>query len=846
MNGEREEPRQLQAETLFAAWASRVEAGEELDFEELVRANTELEPELRALHEDWKHFAPILGNVVPGLIASGDGLVLPSLTRGPDVDEEPPSDELLEKLGLHAPDTKRYRFRGRIGTGGQGVVLKVWDAKLSRPLAMKIVLGSAQDQPTGQTPRVDGRRLTRFVDEARIASQLNHPGIVPVHELGADESGRAFFTMKLVKGDDLSRIFDKAKRGEDGIGLPRAVSYLLRVCEAMAYAHARGVIHRDLKPANVMVGAYGEVHVMDWGLARVIGDAASDVSAPRAHATEPISQVDSVRRADRETTPGSVLATEHGDWIGTPCYMSPEQARGDNAAVGPQSDVYAVGAMLYQLLTGTPPYVPPGEHVSGLIVLRQTIHGPPPPVESLAPRAIPELVAICERAMARNAAARYASMRALAADLQAFLDGRVVNAYETGAWAETRKWVKRNRALAGSLSLLLVTLTIGGTAVVAQRRSAELVQRERDVLRNITLIKSAAAALESNSVLAAKQYLGNVPEDQRRWEWNYLHSNCDTSHFRLDLNCMGMALSPNGKELAVLTWVAEDRQSLQILSTDTWKPIRSADIQVEFYIAELETFVYAPSGDTLAIASGEDVQLWSTNPLSLRHKLSGHSELVTVVNFSPSGKFVVTSSQNDNQAFVWSVDAGAQLGGLPTIWSEDEPAQDCLMFDDTHVVVIGEAHRCAKLWNFLTGSVTTLFEKSLVRSGANGKAIWVESAAGTQWSLPADPLRLNQPRPNEDSWSSSGWSCFTANTSESGVLVTAYSRGEERCLAFSAIHAVPDNDAVVKLDSKAVFDHGGPLLSPDGKVCVVPLAGGGFSLGEHPKPASWERFKTGQ
>ncbi|MBL8801987.1 MAG: serine/threonine protein kinase [Planctomycetes bacterium] len=399
---------------------------------------------------------------MPGLIASGDGLVLPSLTRGPDVDEEPPSDELLEKLGLHAPDTKRYRFRGRIGTGGQGVVLKVWDAKLSRPLAMKIVLGSAQDQPTGETPRVDGRRLTRFVDEARIASQLNHPGIVPVHELGADESGRAFFTMKLVKGDDLSRIFEKVKRGEDGIGLPRAVSYLLRVCEAMAYAHDRGVIHRDLKPANVMVGAYGEVHVMDWGLARVIGDAASDVSAPRARATEPISQVDSVRRAERSVSPDSPLFTEHGLGVGTPCYMSPEQARGDHAAVGPASDIYAVGAMLYQLLTGTPPYLRPGERRTPEFIAIATVERPPPPVESLAPRAIPELVAICEPAMARAPAARYASMRALASDLQAFLDGHVVSAYETGAWAETRKWVKRNRALAGALTAAFVGTATGG------------------------------------------------------------------------------------------------------------------------------------------------------------------------------------------------------------------------------------------------------------------------------------------------------------------------------------------------------------------------------------------------
>jgi serine/threonine protein kinase/WD40 repeat protein len=525
MSGEREEPRQLQAETLFAAWASRVEAGEELDFDELVHANTELEPELRALHDDWKHFAPILGNVVPGLIASGDGLVLPSLTRGPDVDEEPPSDELLEKLGLHAPDTKRYRFRGRIGTGGQGVVLKVWDAKLSRPLAMKIVLGSAQDQPTGQTPRVDGRRLTRFVDEARIASQLNHPGIVPVHELGADESGRAFFTMKLVKGDDLSRIFEKVKRGEDGIGLPRAVSYLLRVCEAMAYAHARGVIHRDLKPANVMVGAYGEVHVMDWGLARVIGDAASDVSAPRAHATEPISQVDSVRRADRETTPGSVLATEHGDRIGTPCYMSPEQARGDNAAVGPQSDVYAVGAMLYQLLTGTPPYVLPGERVSGLVVLRQTIHGPPPPVESLAPRAIPELVAICERAMARDPAARYASMRDLASDLQAFLDGRVVRAYETGLLAETRKWIVRNPGFAVSVvvSAVMLGVVLGQNREIAAMDEQSLDDRYATSLAAATL---GAAEHEWGSVTRA---LSTAPVERRDWEWHYFACQANDS-----------------------------------------------------------------------------------------------------------------------------------------------------------------------------------------------------------------------------------------------------------------------------------------------------------------------------
>ncbi len=638
MPGQREEPRQLQAESLFAAWASRVEAGEGLDFEELVRANTELEPELRALHEDWKHFAPILGNVVPGLIASGDGLVLPSLTRGPDVDEGPPSDELLEKLGLHAPDTKRYRFRGRIGTGGQGVVLKVWDAKLSRPLAMKIVLGRAEDQPTGQTPRVDGRRLTRFVDEARIASQLNHPGIVPVHELGADESGRAFFTMKLVKGDDLSRIFEKVKRGEDGIGLPRAVSYLLRVCEAMAYAHDRGVIHRDLKPANVMVGAYGEVHVMDWGLARVIGDAASDASAPRARSNEPISHIDSVRRAERETTPGSVLATEHGDWIGTPCYMSPEQARGDNAVVGPQSDVYAVGAMLYQLLTWTPPYVPPGETVSGLIVLRQTIHGPPPPVESLAPRAIPELVAICERAMARDPAARYASMRALAADLQAFLDGHVVSAYEAGTWAETRKWVKRNRALTAAVLATVSTTALGAIISVwlVNDRSAEAHRANENAARlaattNLAAIRTAELALKLNNPALARRVLDTAPSKQRNWEWQFLTAQSDTS-ILTELAAIGYAPHMNfAAESPTLAVEVEDERTRvitlsggSVLEVDGRFPSGSAPLnstasQLAVLRSEIDTAADSASSlhlDVWSVAARE--LLWSSSTKQLR------------------------------------------------------------------------------------------------------------------------------------------------------------------------------------------------------------------------------------
>jgi hypothetical protein len=234
------------AEALFATWAVRVENGESLAFDELLAAHPKHAEELRKLHEDWNLFAPLLGKVIPGLIASSAELRMSPLSAGDEDAPDLPSAELLDRLGIHAPNTGRYRFRAVIGRGGGGVVLKVWDTKLNRPLAMKVVLGRGEDRPTGQTPKVDSRTLTRFVDEARIASQLNHPGIVPVHELGADEAGRAFFTMRLVKGEDLSRIFEHVKTGHDGWNQTRALGVLVKVCEAMAFAHSKGVVHRDL------------------------------------------------------------------------------------------------------------------------------------------------------------------------------------------------------------------------------------------------------------------------------------------------------------------------------------------------------------------------------------------------------------------------------------------------------------------------------------------------------------------------------------------------------------------------------------------------------------------------
>src|SRR5262245_13840869 len=184
--------------------------------------------------------------------------------------EPVPWEELLGRLEAQSPRESRYRLEGEIGRGGMGAVLRVWDGALQRQLAMKVVAKDGRPSGEERLPP-DPRTLSRFLEEAQVTGQLDHPGIVPVHELGMDSEGRIYFTMKLVKGKTLKEVFEELADGQGGWTQARVLGVLLKVCEAMSYAHAKGVIHRDLKPANVMVGRFGEVFVMDWGLAKVLG-----------------------------------------------------------------------------------------------------------------------------------------------------------------------------------------------------------------------------------------------------------------------------------------------------------------------------------------------------------------------------------------------------------------------------------------------------------------------------------------------------------------------------------------------------------------------------------------------
>jgi len=447
---------------------------------------------------------------------------------GPDVDpgvqleadarEHPPSERrrsgessgIVGRLKLRGAHASRYTLEGEVARGGMGAILEVWDEDLRRHLAMKVALGRSEEGSAESADELDPRLLSRFLEEAQVTGQLEHPGIVPVHELGVDGEGRAYFTMRLVRGRDLEDVLDLVEGEREGWTVTRALGVLLKVCEAMAYAHSKGVIHRDLKPANVMVGRFGEVYVMDWGLVRVQGHADRHDVRIAGTGGERAARVDTGRREDASGESGAELYTMDGDVVGTPAYMPPEQARGELDALDHRTDVYSVGAMLYRILAGATPYGIRGSERGAAAVLTDLLAGPPRPVEEVAPSAPPELVAVCDKAMAREAADRYADMEALADDLRAYLEGRVVRAYETGALAEARKWVRRNRALAASLAAGLLAL-VGGlvASLVLQQRadaSAELAEtRRREAVAAAALAEERRVAADASASEAARQ-----------------------------------------------------------------------------------------------------------------------------------------------------------------------------------------------------------------------------------------------------------------------------------------------------------------------------------------------------
>ena len=355
-------------------------------------------------------------------------------------------------------DAARYEIKREFARGGMGRILLSRDLDVGRDVALKELLpelvsggtramGSAGGAETDETGE-------RFLREAKVTGQLEHPNIVPVYEIGERDDSSVYYTMKYVRGKTMAarlreirkdeKLSDEQKNQER----LKLLDAFVAMCNAIAFAHSRGVIHRDIKPENVMLGDFGETMLLDWGLARVKNQ--KDFAVKNRPRERNIS--DSLRES------ADASKTQDGYIIGTPAYMPPEQGRGDQEEVDEKSDIYSLGSVLYEILAGTPPYEGP---TAGL-VLQAMLTSPPAPIQGKNKFAPRELVAVCERAMARDKKDRFRSAMEFSLQVQAFREGRSLSVYQYSARELVTRYIKRNKATVAVVAIGALLVLAGG------------------------------------------------------------------------------------------------------------------------------------------------------------------------------------------------------------------------------------------------------------------------------------------------------------------------------------------------------------------------------------------------
>ena len=421
-----------------------------------------------------------------------------------------------------------YAVGPEIARGGMGRIVSAEDRRLGRPVAIKEVLPGGPEA------------AARFEREALTTARLQHPAIVNVYEAGRWPDGAPFYAMKLVSGRPLDTLVASMAGFDQRLAL---LPNVIAVVEALAYAHAAGVIHRDLKPANVLVGSFGETVVIDWGLAKSIGSA--ETVAVCDGATRPAALAD-----DAQLTAAGVV-------IGTPSYMAPEQARG--AEVDARTDVYALGAILYHVLAGERPF----QGASSLDVLRRVLAGPPPPIEQRVPTVPSDLAAIVHKAMAPAAADRYPTASELAADLKRFQTGQLVSAHRYSRADRVRRFVRRHRAViavVSAASLLLTVMAVASVQRIRRERSQAVTARAEAEAQRNALLLSGARSLASRDPGAALALLRQYPQGADGWPaLRAIASEARTAglpqtiHRLFEEDIGGVDALPDGR-LAAVTW----------------------------------------------------------------------------------------------------------------------------------------------------------------------------------------------------------------------------------------------------------------------------------------------------
>jgi WD40 repeat protein len=635
---------------------------------------------------------------------------------GSDLRDDRSTSELMAEavlVGQHSwPPGSRYRVEEAVAIGGMGAILRAYDTQADRDVAMKVLLRGDADSP--------GAR--RFLREARIVASLEHPNIVPVHDIGRSPLEEPYFTMKLVHGEALADALSHLRHGdadyEVQYDLTRLLTIFQHVCDAVAFAHSRGIVHLDLKPHNLLIGAFGEVVVLDWGLARAM----TDTHVPEDEPAPP-----------PQSAAGEANAvTREGTVKGTPGFMAPEQAHGHIASLDERTDVFALGAILYSMLTLKSPIV--GASPSEL--LQQTITGGIVPPGRRIVREVPsQLEAVVMKALALEPADRYGSVAELQADIDAYLAGHATS-FDAGLWSRALLFLKRHSPLARatavgvSVTLALVLAIVLLLGLVADARRSRRTA-EADARRSVAAAQAALAehlqtcAAGQEEVVAArtetrhyayvsKLHLADLcladarfgraaglldacALPQRHWEWRWLRQRAalqaTVPAFTDAAPAARAVFSGDGARLAVA--LADGSISIR-RAADGVEVVRLPGAGKPLRLLALDR-----QGQTLvgAAADSRTMRAWDVRAARPLRVLNGHRRPVTGVAITADGETVISAGA-DHTIVVWNLAEGRPARVLR---GHSGPVTAVAVSPSGDRVLSGGTDRTVRLWDAASG-----------------------------------------------------------------------------------------------------------------------------------------------
>jgi WD40 repeat protein/serine/threonine protein kinase len=551
---------------------------------------------------------------------------------------------------LPAQDDDRYLFLTEFARGGIGRIMEVWDPRIKRHVALKVLHPTLKEtaEEDGPAAAVE-RHKKRFLREAQITGRLEHPSIIPLYEIGRRPDGSLYYTMKLVRGNTLDVALRKAGSLEARLAL---LPHFLNLCQAIAYAHSRGVIHRDIKPKNILIGAFGETLVIDWGLAKSKSD--TEDSARNAVESE----------TDRADAPrDSRLSTQDGQVMGTPHFMPPEQAAGDIDGIDEQSDVYGLGAVLYQLLTGKPPYA----DLEKEDVYKEIAISLPEPIESTEPNVPKDFAAVCRRAMHPDKSARYATVKELIDEVQRYHSGALVGAYDYRFSELFARFVKKHKTRVVAVSTALIVLFSFGIYTYIKALSAEHTEHALRLESDRNLYSASIAAADHHidraNVEVARSFLEKCPPEYRNWEWGRLKYVCDATHVDLEGHDDGV-------------WATA-------ISTDSRLALTGED-------------------DGTAI-------LWDLDHARMRYRIQTNHEGISSAAFRRHNKEFITAGGNDDTIKVWDVATGNHLR---TLTGHAAPLSEARPTPDGKYLISAAFDGTAVLWDLETDTVVRTYPQN--------------------------------------------------------------------------------------------------------------------------------------